>query len=62
MGISLFIAGGFVRDLFLGVRNDDVDFVVEVGGEGVREDKGEVFFHPFLNLSFLLGRKGTPFC
>lgn len=32
-GINAFVVGGFVRDLFLGVDNFDVDFVVE--GDGI---------------------------
>lgn len=32
-GINVYVVGGFVRDLFLGVANFDVDFVVE--GDGI---------------------------
>lgn len=51
-GINVYVVGGFVRDLFLGVANLDVDFVVE--GDGITfaaEIAGR------LNLSLVIHRR-----
>ena len=63
VGVSVYVVGGFVRDLLLGVENDDVDLVVE--GDGIafaeivsKEMGGVVTTHKEFNTATIAFRSG----
>ncbi|HWJ02796.1 MAG TPA: CBS domain-containing protein [Verrucomicrobiae bacterium] len=62
-GLRVYVVGGFVRDLLLGVPNLDIDFVVEGDGLALagllaEELEAQVQFHPQFGTANLVTKEG----